>query len=143
MFIRSLADFNGVAPWVCDGGLVGTATVAAQGALVVDQVIEVGLWLATDGDFHMAKNKLQRRSGLNCVRFEKKMFLAGSSSGLHPVLRHRAWTSSRPISRSPRGLGRHPPCDLGDDRRACAASPPGATPWSGYDVTFLRDGHRR
>ena len=42
MFIRSLPDFNGAAPWFCDGVLVGTATVAAQKALVADQVIELG-----------------------------------------------------------------------------------------------------
>ena len=50
MSMRSLADFNGVAPWVV-GVLVGTATVTAQGALMVDQVIEVGTlrwpWVGT------------------------------------------------------------------------------------------------
>ncbi len=42
MSIRSLADFNGCAPWVRVTVLVGTATVTHQGARLVDQVIEVG-----------------------------------------------------------------------------------------------------
>ena len=54
--------------------------------------------------------ELQRRSGINRMMFEKKMFLAGSwGADFHPklqpyeddivLLRTRGWTSSRPIFR--------------------------------------------
>lgn len=42
MSIRSLADFNGCVPLVRVLVLVGTDTVTRQGALLVDQVTEVG-----------------------------------------------------------------------------------------------------
>lgn len=45
MSIRSLADFNGVRPPGSGDGAGWHRTVASQGALLVDQVIEVGTFV--------------------------------------------------------------------------------------------------
>ena len=45
MSIRSLADFNGCVPLGRVMVLARTATVASQGARLVDQVIEVGTFV--------------------------------------------------------------------------------------------------